>query len=175
MNRKIFIAVSVMILLIAIAAYSPAVASPPPASTPPPGDVVIHLPYDTGTVNASPGQDVWLKVGWGAATPALVRLAEGAIQINVTLDGTHVSIPFARRLWGPIEAWTPTAGVTCPNNTGYRSYWYYDLGTLSTGDHPLDAVLSVKHQLNDGCSTGGVPDTYSGVYATDSVTISVSP
>lgn len=177
MNRMILVAMTAVILLIAVVADSPAAgASPLLSSTPPPGAVVIHLPFDTGPVSVTTSQDVWLKVGWAAATAALVKQAKNTIVIGLALDGSPLVIASPKQYWGPLSTGAPGPGVTCPGHPTIKSsLWYYDLGTLPAGTHTLNAVLSVKHPLNDGCYTNGVKDHYSGVYATDTVPISVSP
>jgi hypothetical protein len=144
-------------------------------------ETLIFLLWSGAEYTVNPDETVYLVFGWGACNQGLLKAAQNAFGLEITLDGE----PFYQMVkkdpyWGapypigPFEECIPAESAS-----PVESDWFFplDLSQFELDEeYEFSTSMWVDHQITDGFDSDGdgKPDFYSGVLYSGTVTLTVT-
>lgn len=182
MSKKVLLLVGVAAAFLVSAASAGAYVTPPvnrsgvhslitclySGSNPPPPGVIGGTGDSKGSISSS--TDLWLTVGWGAATQSQINnflAAEyGSVVISQYDESTGtVGSPVRSISWGDptakketdVSLWTAPAAVNDPRLNGGKPFWvtqfFWDVGPLASGSYWVAPDFELIKAMFDGSTT----------------------
>lgn len=143
-------------------------------------EVYIFLPFPQEGYIVHPDDTVYMAFGWGACNPGLVRDAQNAFGLEITVDGEPLyELVHKDPYWGtPYPLGPSEVCILNPHASPTESDWIYplDLSQFELDqEYEISYILWVDHQITDGCDydENGLPDLYNGVLLAATFTFTV--
>ena len=169
MKKTLAVVIALILLLSAVAAAQAQ------------DETLIYLLWSGAEYTVNPDDTVYLVFGWYACNQGLLKAAQNALGLEITVDGEpFYQIVKKDPYWGapfpvgPIEYCIPAASAS-----PVQSNWFFplDLSQFELDEeYELSTSIWFDHQITDGMDGDGdgKQDFYSGVVYSGTVTLTVT-